>query len=136
MKTDFDKETMRRLWDNYYEPYIRGYYLEEGKFRSDDLKTGRIIAYAGSTSGAAYTPEQVTYDDGTTQEITCSMLPLPNFEGTDACAVQQGAGVVMFGSDEKTEKSSRYLFKMADAGQPECPLFCGIRLPSGQKKCK
>ena len=63
MKTDFDKETMRRLWDNYYEPYIRGYYLEEGKFRSDDLKTGRIIAYVGSTSGAAYTPEQVTYDD-------------------------------------------------------------------------
>ena len=106
MKTDFDKETMRRLWDNYYEPYIRGYYLEEGKFRSDDLKTGRIIAYAGSTSGAAYTPEQVTYDDGTTQEITCSMLPLQNFEGTDACAVQQGAGVVMFGSDEKTEKAA------------------------------
>lgn len=106
IKTDAEKETMRRLWDNYYVPYISGYYLAEGKFRSDDLKTGRIAAYVGSTSGAAYTPEQVTYDDGTTEDITCSQLPLPNFEGTEACAVQQGAGVVMFDADEKTEKAA------------------------------
>lgn len=106
MKIDADKESMRRLWDNYYVPYISGYYLEEGKFRSDDLKTGRILAYVGSSSGAAYTPEQVTYDDGTVENISCQMLPLPNFDGTDACAVQQGAGIVMFHSDEKTEKAA------------------------------
>ena len=106
MKINADKETMRRLWDNYYVPYISGYYLEEGKFRSDDLKTGRIVAYAGSSSGAAYTPDQVTYDDGSVEDITCQMLPLPNFEDTGACAVQQGAGVVMFKSDEKTEKAA------------------------------
>lgn len=111
MVLDADRESMRRLWDNYYVPYISGYYLEEGKFRSDDLKTGRIAAYVGSTSGAAYTPDQVTYDDGSTEEITCSMLPLPNFEDTTACAVQQGAGVVMFGSDEKTEKAAVLFLK-------------------------
>ena len=106
IKADADEETMRRLWDNYYVPYIHGYYLAEGQFRSDDLKTGRIVAYAGSTSGAAYTPDQVTYDDGNTEEITCSILPLPHFEGTEEIAVQQGAGAVMFDSDEKTEKAA------------------------------
>ena len=106
IKVDADKETMRRLWDNYYVPYIHGYFLHEGQFSSDDLKTGRVVAYVGSTSGAAYTPEQVTYDDGTTEDIICSMLPLPKFEGTQDCAVQQGAGVIMFRSDEKTEKAA------------------------------
>ena len=103
---DADRDTMRRLWDNYYVPYISGYYLEEGKFRSDDLKTGRIISYVGSTSGAAYTPDQVTFDDGHTEEITCKMLDLPNFAGTEPCAVQQGAGTIMFSSDEKTETAA------------------------------
>lgn len=106
MKINADKETMRRLWDNYYVPYIYGYFLHEGQFSSDDLKTGRVIAYVGSTSGAAYTPEQVTYDDGTIEDVTCSILPLPKFKGTQDCAVQQGAGVVMFRSDEKTETAA------------------------------
>lgn len=103
---DTDRDTMRRLWDNYYVPYISGYYLEDGKFRSDDLKTGRIISYVGSTSGAAYTPEQVTFDDGHTEAITCKMLALPNFEGTEPCAVQQGAGTIMFSSNERTQSAA------------------------------
>ena len=111
MVLDVDRDTMRRLWDNYYVPYISGYYLAEGKFRSDDLKTGRIIAYTGSTSGAAYTPDQVTYDDGHTEDIACEMLPLPNFEGEEPCAVQQGAGVVMFSSDKKTEMAAVVFLK-------------------------
>lgn len=106
MKIDTDREALRRLWDNYYVPYIHGYYLEEGKFRSDDLKTGRIVAYVGSSSGAAYTPDQVTYDNGTTEDIVCGMLPLPNFEGTEKCAVQQGAGVVMFHAEQKKEQAA------------------------------
>ncbi len=85
---------MRRLWDNFYVPYISGYYLEEGRFRSDDLKTGKLIAYVGSSSGAVYAPDQVTYDDGSTETIRCDILPLPGFAGASSCAVQQGAGAV------------------------------------------
>lgn len=103
---DFDRDTMKKLWDNYYVPYVHGYYLEEGKFRSDDLKTGSLIAYVGSTSGAPYTPTAVTYEDGTSYDIQCMVLPLPNFEGTDPCAVQQGAGMVIFKSEEKVERAA------------------------------
>lgn len=103
---DFDRDTMKKLWDNYYVPYVHGYYLEEGKFRSDDLKTGSLIAYVGSTSGAPYTPTAVTYEDGTSYDITCKVLPLPNFEGTTPCAVQQGAGMVLFKSEENVERAA------------------------------
>lgn len=108
---DFDRDAMRRLWDNYYVPYIRGYYLAEGKFRSDDLKTGNVIAYVGSTSGAPYMPTAVTYEDGTSYEIACTILPLPNFEGTVPCAVQQGAGAVMIKSEERVEQAAMTFLK-------------------------
>lgn len=108
---DLDKDTMRRLWDHYYVPYVHGYYLAEGKFRSDDLKTGSLIAYVGSTSGAPYTPDTVTYEDGHSYEITCKVLPLPNFEGTKPCAVQQGAGMVLFQSDKEAEQAAMTFLK-------------------------
>lgn len=103
---DFDRDTIKKLWDNYYVPYVHGYYLEEGKFRSDDLKTGSIIAYVGSTSAAPYTPKAVTYEDGTSYDIVCKVLPLPNFEGMSPCAVQQGAGMVIFKSEENVERAA------------------------------
>lgn len=106
MVLDFDKDTMRRLWDCYYVPYVKGHFTSIGKFRSDDLKTGNLIAFAGSTSGAVYTPKTVTYEDGTSYEIDCRILPLPNFEGTSPAAVQQGAGMMVLTSEKELEEAA------------------------------
>lgn len=103
---DFDKDTMRRLWDYYYVPYVKGYYTASGKFRSDDLKTGNLIAFAGATSGATYTPKAVTYEDGNSYEIECRIFPLPNFEGSEPAAVQQGAGMMVLNSDRELEEAA------------------------------
>ena len=58
-----DKEQIRRLWDNYYVPYMKGYFASMGKFRSDDVKTGDILAYTGSTASAMYFPDNIEGDD-------------------------------------------------------------------------
>ena len=42
------------MWDELYVPYVKGYYANLGKFRSDDEKTGDILAYVGSSAGAVY----------------------------------------------------------------------------------
>lgn len=98
-----DDAIMRRLWDNFYIPYINGYYKAVGKFRSDDAKTGEIIALVGSTSGIAYFPETVIIDDREEYAIEALVLPLPNFEGAPPHAVQQGAGMVVVKSDRARE---------------------------------
>lgn len=36
----FDQDLARILWDELYVPYVKGYYANLGKFRSDDEKTG------------------------------------------------------------------------------------------------
>lgn len=103
---DFDRDTMRRLWDCYYVPYVKGYYTAGGKFRSDDLKTGNLLAFVGATSGAAYTPRTVTFEDGSSYDIECRIFPLPNFKGTEPAAVQQGAGMMVLNSTQELEEAS------------------------------
>lgn len=108
---DFDKEAMRKLWDNYYVPYVNGYFGSYGKFRSDDVKTGRLAAFVGSTSGISYVPASVTLEDGTNYDIEVGLYPLPNFEGTAPVAVQQGAGMTVFRSEEKREYAATVFLK-------------------------
>lgn len=96
------KEQTRRLWDNYYVPMVKGYFGAYGSFRSDDVKTGDILAYTGSTSSAMYFPGQVETDKDS-YAIDYLVAPAPVFEGGENFAVQQGAGMVVSKSDEKHE---------------------------------
>lgn len=103
---DIDKDAIRKLWDNYYVPYVKGYYTSQSRFRSDDAKIGKIIALIGSTTGSAYYPSEVTLDDEYTYPIEGLVLPVPNFEGYDPYIVQQGAGFVVVKSSEAEEYAS------------------------------
>ena len=108
---DFDRTAMKRLWDNYYIPYVNGYFGAFGKFRSDDVKTGQLAAFVGSTSGFAYFPTSVTLEDGTSYPIESKVYPLPNFSGTEPCAVQQGSGMMILKSEEKREYAASIFLK-------------------------
>ncbi len=106
-----DREVVRKLWDNYYVPYVKGCYTMQGRYRSDDVKLGKSIAIICSTTGAAYYPEEVTIDDDYTYPIENMVLPVPNFEGTEPYAVQQGAGMSVISSNEKKEYASAVFLK-------------------------
>lgn len=111
VKSSVDKETMRRLWDNYYVPYVKGYYTAESRYRSDDAKIGSIIALICSTSGAIYYPTEVTINDEYTYAIENVILPVPNFEDCEPYIVQQGAGMSIVKSTEKEEYASAVFLK-------------------------
>ncbi len=99
------KESVRRLWDNYYVPFIKGYFGAYGSFRSDDVKTGDLIAYTGSTSSAMYFPNRVELDSEG-YDIDYIVMPAPVFDGGENYVVQQGAGMVVSKSDRKHEYAS------------------------------
>lgn len=96
---------LRRLWENYYVPMVKGYFGAYGKFRSDDVKTGEILAYTGATTSAMYFPDQVELDGGS-HAIEYIVLPAPMFAGGQSYAVQQGAGMVVSKSDERRERAA------------------------------
>lgn len=96
------KESIRRLWDNYYVPVVKGYFGAYGAFRSDDVKTGDLLAYTGSTTSAMYFPGKVELDE-MSYEIGYIVMDAPSFAGGENYAVQQGAGMVVSKSDELHE---------------------------------
>ena len=105
-----DETVMHRIWDNYYVPYVKGYFSAKGKFRSDDVATGDILAYTGSTASANYFPSMVEDADGE-REIECTILPAPVFEDGEKYQVQQGAGMVVSKTDEQHEYASVQFLK-------------------------
>lgn len=110
MTVNFERDVARRLWDNYYVPFVRGWFAATGRFRSDDIKTGNVLGYVGSSSSATFFPTKVTNDANQSHEISLKTLPAPQFEGCEAVAVQQGAGMVVTAAkEEEVEASVEFL---------------------------
>lgn len=131
---NIDETAMRRLWDNYVVPYAQGWFGAYGRYRSDDVKTGQLVALVGSTSGAMYFPSKVTRDDGTTYPIECMVLPLPNFEGTEPYAVQQGAGMVVTKSTSAREYAAVEFLKWFTTKEQDVAFsFSSGYLPVGKQ---
>lgn len=101
---NFPEEIARKIWDNYYVPFIKGYFDAAGRFRSDDVKTGQIISFIGSSSGATYFPKEVIISDTESYPIEMTVLPAPVFSDGEQIAVQQGAGMVVTKTEETSTK--------------------------------
>lgn len=118
-----DQDVMRKIWDCYYVPYINGWFTSYGRFRSDDMKIGELIAFTGSTSSALYFPEQVETGEEN-YKIECKVLPDPVFEGGKPYAVQQGAGMVITKSTPEREYASIVFLKWLTEEKNNIVLGC------------
>ena len=108
----FDDAVLKTLWDNYYVPFVKGYFGAEGRFRSDDLKTGKIIACIVSTTASVYLPQTVSYEDGQLCKVELEILPLPHFKNPKRkAAVQQGSGMAVLKSSFVKELASVLFLK-------------------------
>lgn len=118
-----DRDFIHRLWENYYVPYVKGYFAAYGKFRSDDVKTGDIIAYTGSTSSVMYFPDTLETDDGS-YDIDYMVLNAPLMEGGSRDRVQQGAGMAVSKSDEAHEYASCVFLKWITQKEQSLKFVC------------
>lgn len=105
------KETMRKLWNQYYVPFVKGYYTKNGRFASDDMKTEDVIACVASSAGTTFFPKEIISDDGTGYAVKYIVRQVPNFEGKKSYAITQGAGMAVSKSDETHEYASIQFLK-------------------------
>lgn len=103
---DFPEDVAQKLWDNYYVPFVHGYFSAMGKFRSDDVKTGNAICFVGSSSSASFFPKEVILSDTEKYPIEVSVLKTPQFAQGEDYAVQQGAGMAILKASEEEVKAS------------------------------
>lgn len=105
-----DKDKLRKLWDNYYVPYVKGYFDASGKFRSDDVKTGDLLCYTGSSVSAPYFPDNVEVN-GTSTPIEYVIMNAPVFQDGNNATIQQGAAMVVTKSTPEEEYASCVFLK-------------------------
>ena len=99
LTVDMDRATFKTLWDHYYIPFINGYFGAYAKFRSEDCKTGKILALTSSSSSVGYLPTAVTMADDTTHDIdTYEAGDLPFAGAVNKAVVQQGANYCLLRS--------------------------------------
>lgn len=103
---DLGSSSFKKLWDFYYIPMASGYFGAYSFYRSEDVQTGDLVMYTGSTAGANFFPKIVTYKDNTKLNVELKVLPYPVFEGEKKAAVQQGAGVAVTKSTPQKEYAS------------------------------
>lgn len=104
-------ETMRRLWDNYYIPFVKGYYAKNGRFASDDIKTMDVIASVSSTASGTFYPDEVIDENDKKQPVSYLVLPIPHFANAENAIISQGGGMAVTKSNETNEYASFVFLK-------------------------
>lgn len=115
-KAALQEDVLRRLFELYFKGYSLGYFNAVGKFRSDDIKAGELVAYVGSSSGAAYFPTWIDKDN-TESPIGFAPMPYPVFQGGTPCAIQQGAGLCVASSAPQKEAGAALFLQWLTAPQ-------------------
>ena len=117
----FSAEELSEYVDSYVQ---EGYFASAGKFRSDDVKTGEILAYTGSSASSMYFPDQVEDAGGTSRAIDYIVLPAPVMEGGEPVQVQQGASMAVTSSDPEREYAACQFLRWFTAKENNLRFVC------------
>lgn len=98
----YTRETARKVWEAYYVPHIKGWY-KSSVYNQDGIKSGKLMAYIGSSAGAGFFPSEVIEDENSFYEIECSALPYPSFQTGSGFMTQRGANIAAFAADQVRE---------------------------------
>lgn len=110
-KITVNEEVARLVWENYYVPMLKGYFKKVNQFSSDDVRTGEVIAYVGSTAGAGTFPKTVTRGVTSVYKAEPAVYPYPVAQGGGKIAPLRGAGVCMTASDASHEYAAALFLK-------------------------
>ena len=102
---NYSRDTARRVWDAYYVPHIKGWY-ESRTYNQDGIKSGRLMAYIGSSAGAGFFPQVVIEDEKQSHPISCKSYAYPVFQDGTPYMGQRGANMAVFASDESHQQAA------------------------------
>lgn len=109
-KARLDAEALQTIFDVYVTGMSMGYFNSIGRFRSDDVKSGDLVAYAGSSSGAAYFPTWIAKNNAQ-EDIELLALKYPKFASGKQYVAQQGAGMCIAKTTPQKQEGAAIFLK-------------------------
>ncbi|MEG1578127.1 MAG: extracellular solute-binding protein [Oscillospiraceae bacterium] len=115
MTFQYSETLARRIWDNYYIPYLSGYYAKNNTYTSADVAAGTIIASVMSTAGGNYFPTEMTENKSEGYPVTCTVLPYPCLTEGVPFAPIRGMDMCIAKSDAPHEYAAALFLKWLTA---------------------
>lgn len=106
-----DKELYKKLFESYLIPYTVGNLGAYDSFRSDDIKSGKLLGSIMSTTAGSYFPKKVILNSQNSYDIESYIMPVPSFANGTKIAIQQGAGIAVTKTTELKEYASIIFLK-------------------------
>ena len=75
-------------------------------YNQDGIKSGRLMAYIGSSAGAGFFPQVVIEDEKQSHPISCKSYAYPVFQDGTPYMGQRGANMAVFASDESHQQAA------------------------------
>ncbi len=139
IKINTNKETLRYIWDFYYNGVISGYILQTDDIMGS-LEKGDIIAYIGKPEGSASYPRQFENYKGGISTFQLNVLPYPSVNESRVIAPHSGKGAIVFDRGDRANKeaytflhwlsSNEYSVELGAAGT-EIAAYKGIYSTDG-----
>lgn len=104
-------DILKEIFRFYVDGMSCGYFDAVGKFRTDDIRSGDILAYVGSSASYTYFPTWIETDQGDALNISWKALPYPVYEEGEPAVLSQGAGVVITKQDGVKEETATTFLK-------------------------
>ena len=95
-----DGDTIRKLWDNYYDPYVSGYYRSVKSTRIVDVQNEKIISATIRSSDTEKLGDRVATSTNAMMDKSYEILPYPQFKGYDGICPVDNTGVAIVAKKE------------------------------------
>ncbi len=103
-KANLDEAALREIFDYYMEAWAFGYLDGVAKYRTDDIRSGDLLAFIGSSAGFVYMPDWIEIN-GDKEDIQWSTSQYPYFKGSDHRVISQGAGIAVSKISEQQQQA-------------------------------
>ncbi|MEG2699589.1 MAG: extracellular solute-binding protein [Hungatella sp.] len=124
----------RRIWDNYYLPYISGWYAKNNTYTSADVAAGTILASVMSTAGGNYFPTEMMENKSAGYPVNCTVLSYPCLTGGAPFAPIRGMDMCISKSDAAHEYAAAVFLKWLTAPEQNSIHTASIGFLPVQKK--
>lgn len=111
----YSEALAQRIWDNYYVPYISGWYAKNNTYTSADVAAGTIIASVMSTAGGNYFPTEMMESKSEGYPVVCTVLPYPYLTDGALFAPIRGMDMCISKSDSAHEYGAAVFLKWLTA---------------------
>ncbi len=134
MVFQYSKELAKRIWDNYYEAYLSGWYKKDNTYTSADVAAGSIITSVMSTAGGNYFPTEMMESKSKGYPVTCTVLPYPYLEGGERFAPIRGMDMCISKSDTAHEYAAAVFLKWFTAPEQNSAFTASVGFLPVQKQ--